>query len=206
MKNNLFATSASRTALPRGCAMADIVEPASAAQNDNTAKHAQDTIHRLFELSRVTQLSLRDAIAEAERRHDGSRTVQIGFDRSAFPCYRVRTVRNDLIWENTIDAKIGRITGVERVLSFQKLGGDDRTNIKALKHVTQEMSEAVLVAERIVPGMAIAGRLVDDSVTLNFVVLMVCGDRLKQVMLEVNRRRHLARPHFESRSWPPSEA
>jgi hypothetical protein len=136
----------------------------------------------------MAQVSLRDAIAVAESRHDGSRTVQIGFDRSAFPRYRVRTVRNDLIWENTIDAKTGRITGVERVLSFQKRSTEDLRNIKALKHVAQEMSEAVLIAEIIVSGMAIAGCLVDDSVTLSFVVLVVSGDRLKQVILEVDRQ------------------
>ncbi len=97
----------------------------------------------------------------------------------------MRTVRDDEIWENTVDAKTGRITGVERVLSFQKLGSEDRTNIKALKKITQKMSEAVLVAERIVPGMAIDGCLVDNSVTLNFVVLVVSGDQLKQVKLKV---------------------
>jgi hypothetical protein len=188
MKNNLCAISASITTPITAGATAEMLKPASAAQNDNAADHVQDTIHRLFELSRVAQVSLCDAIAVAERRHDGSRTVQIGFDSSAFPRYRVRTVRNDLIWENTIDAKTGRITGVERVLSFQKLSSEDRTNIKALKHVAQKMSEAVLVAERMVPGMAIAGCLVDDSVTLSFVVLAVSGDRLKQVILEVDRQ------------------
>jgi hypothetical protein len=47
------------------------------------------------------------------------------------------------------------------------------------------VSEAVLVAERIMPGIAIGGCLVDNSVTLKFVVLVVSGDRLKQVKLEV---------------------
>jgi uncharacterized membrane protein YkoI len=187
MKNNLFAILVSMAALAPAGAMADIGEPAGAAQNKCAADDAQKMIRQLFELSRQTQVSLHDAIAVAEKRHDGSRTVQIGFDRSAFPCYRVRTVRNDEIWENTIDAKTGRITGVERVLSFQKLGSEDRTNIKAIKHITQGMSEAVLVAERVVPGMAVGGCLIDDSVTLHFVVLVVSGDRLKQVMLEVDR-------------------
>jgi len=99
----------------------------------------------------------------------------------------VRTARDAEIWENNVDAKTGRIRGVERVLSFQKLNSEDRTSIKALRHVTQKMSEAVLVAERIVPGTAVGSCLVDDSVTLNFIVLLVTGDRLKQVMLEVDR-------------------
>jgi uncharacterized membrane protein YkoI len=187
MKNNLFAIFLSMAALAPAGAMADIAEPAGAAQNKCAADDVQKMIRQLFELSRKTQVSLRDAIAVAEKRHVGSRTVQICFDGSAFPCYRVRTARDDEIWENSVDAKTGRIRGVERVLSFQKLDSEDRTNIKAIKHITRGMSEAVLVAESIVPGMAVGGCLIDDSVTLNFVVLVISGDRLKQVMLRVNR-------------------
>ena len=199
MKNNLFAILVSMAALAPAGAMADIAEPAGAAQNKSAPDDAQKMIRQLFELSRQAQVSLHDAIAVAEKRHDGSRTVQIGFDRSASPCYRVRTVRDDEIWENTVDAKTGRITGVERVVSFQKLGSEDRTNIKALKHVTQEMSEAVFVAERVAPGMAVGGCLVDNFFTLNFVVLVVTGDRLKQVMLEfIDTQQLLAVPRLES--------
>ena len=185
MKNNLSAILVSMAALAPPGAMAGIAEPAGAVQNNSARGDAQKMVRQLFELSRQARVSLRDAIAGAEKRHDGSRTVKVGFDRSASPRYRVRTVRDDEIWENTVDAKTGRITGVERVLSFQKLGSEDRTNIKALKHVTQKMSEAVLVAERIVPGMAVGGCLVDNSVTLKFVILVVSGDRLKQVKLEI---------------------
>ena len=184
MKNNLFATM---VALAPPGSMADVAEPARAVRNNRARGDAQKMVRQLFELSRLARVSLRDAIAVAEKRHDGSRTVKVGFDRSASPCYRVRTVRDAEIWENNVDAKTGRIRGVERVLSFQKLGSEDRTNIKALNEVTQEMSEAVLVAERVVPGMAVGGCLVDGFVTLNFVVLVVTGDRLKQVMLEVSR-------------------
>jgi uncharacterized membrane protein YkoI len=187
MNNNLFATMISMAALASPGAMADIAEPAGAAESDSAPGDAEKMIHQLFEVSRQARVSLRDAIAVAEKRHQGSRTVRIGFDRSASPCYRVRTVRDAEIWENNVDAKTGRVRGVERAISFQKLGREDRANIKAFKHVTQEMSEAVLVAERVVPGMAVGGCLVDDSVTLNFVVLVVTGDRLKQVMLEVDR-------------------
>jgi hypothetical protein len=177
----------SMAALVPAGVIADIPEPAGAPRNYSAPSDAQKMIRQLFELSREVRVSLRDAIAVAEERHDGSRTVRIGFDRSASPCYRVRTARDAEIWENNVDAKTGRIRGVERVLSFQKLSGEDRTSIKALRHVTQKMSEAVLVAERIVPGTAVGSCLVDGSVTLNFIVLLVTGDRLKQVMLEVDR-------------------
>ena len=188
MKSNLLAMPVTMAALAPPGVTADIPEPAGAAWNNSALSDAQKMIRQLFELSRQALVPLRDAIAVAEERHHGSRTVRIGFDRSsASPCYRVRTVRDAEIWENNVDAKTGRIRGAERVLSFQKLGSEDRTGIKALRHVTQEMSEAVLVAERVVPGMAVGGCLVDESVKLNFIILVVTGDRLKQVMLEVDR-------------------
>jgi hypothetical protein len=189
MKNNLPAILASMAAVAPPDAMGDIAEAAGAARHNGEPGDAQEMIRQLFELSRQARVSLRDAIAVAEKRHHGSRTVRIGFDWSASPRYRVRTVRDAEIWENNVDTKTGRTRGAERVLSFQKLGSEDRTNIKALRHVTQEMSKAVLVAERVVPGMAVGGCLVDDTVALNFVVLVVTGDRLKQVMLEVSRPR-----------------
>ena len=187
MKNNLFATSASITTPITAGATADMPKPASASQNDNEADHVHDTTHRLFELSRMAQVSLRDAIAVAESRHDGSAHECRSASTVGFPPLSGEDGRNDLIWENTIDAKTGRITGVERD-PFQKRSTEDLRNIKALKHVTQEMSEAVLIAEIIVSGMAIAGCLADDCVTLSFVVLVVSGDRLKQVILEVDRQ------------------
>jgi hypothetical protein len=61
-------------------------------------------VRQLFELSRQARVSLRDTIAGAEKRHDGSRTVKVGFDRSASPCYRVRTARDE-IWENTVSVR-----------------------------------------------------------------------------------------------------
>lgn len=198
MNNNLFATMISMAALVPPGVTADIPEPAGAPRNNSAPSDAQKMIRQLFELSHQARVSLRDAIAVAEERHRGSRTVRIDFDRPASPCYRVRTARDAEIWENNVDVKTGRIRGVERVLSFQKLNSEDRTNIKALRHVTQKMSEAVLVAERVVPGMAVGGGLVDDSVTLNFIVLVVTGDRLKQVMLEVDR--HTAAVHILRRN------
>ena len=184
MRNNLLAIARSMPAPRSREGMTEIGGHAGTAGNGSDSLKI---IHQLFELSRQARVSLRDAIAVAERRHHGSRTVRIGFYRSTSTCYRVRTVKEAEIWDNGVDVKTGGITGIERVISFQKLGSEDRSNIKAFKHVTQGMSEAVQVAERVVPGMAVGGALINDSGTLHFVVLVDSGDRLKQVKLEVNR-------------------
>jgi len=90
MNNNLFATEISTAALVPGVT--------GAPRNNSAPSDAQKRIRQLFELSRQVRVSLRDAIAVAEERHHGSRTVRIGFDKSASPCYRVRTVRDAEIW------------------------------------------------------------------------------------------------------------
>ncbi len=88
MKNNMSAILVSMAALAPPGAMAGIAEPAGAVQNDGAPGDAQKMVRQLFDLSRQARVSLRDAIAGAEKRHDGSRTVKVGFDRSASPCYR----------------------------------------------------------------------------------------------------------------------
>jgi hypothetical protein len=110
MKNNLSATMVALA--PLG-AMADVAEPARAVRNNCAPGDVQKMVRQLFELSRQARVSLRDAIAVAERRHDGSRTVKVGFDRSASPCYRVRTVRDDEIWE-TLSMQRADVSGASR--------------------------------------------------------------------------------------------
>jgi hypothetical protein len=130
------------------------------------------------------QLSLSQAMAIAEGLHRGSRTATIGFEISNSPGYRVRTVTNGEIWENFIDANTGGVKGAEITSSLLELDGEDRVNIIALKSVRQELSDAVRVAEKAASGIALGGGLVKQDGKLNFVVVIVSGDGLKEVMLE----------------------
>jgi uncharacterized membrane protein YkoI len=189
MKNDLFAMFIFMAALAPGVARADLAEAPASAQGGGAPELDSDqmVLRQLRELSREAKVSLSEAIATAEKLHDGSRTVQIGFERAGFSEYRVRTVRDSVIWENTIDARNGRINGEETVLSLGELSSDDRRDIDALEHVTQQLSEAVLFAEKAVAGKAIGGCLIDEDGTPNFAVVVVAGDRLKQVMLEARR-------------------
>lgn len=169
--------------------MADISEMPASAQDGGAAEFDSDQkiVRQLLELSREAKVSLSEVIATAERLHGGSRTVQIGFERADSPEYRVRTVRDSVIWENTIDARNGRIIGEETMFFLGGLSSDDRRDIDALKHVTQELSEAVLFAEKAVAGKAVGGSLIDEDGTPNFAVVVVSSDRLKQVILEARR-------------------
>ena len=116
-----------------------------------------------------------------------SRTVAIDFEMSGSPGYRVTTAKNGEIWENFIDANTGSVKGAEIASSLRELDGEDRVNIIALNSVRQELSDAVRVAEKAASGKAVGGGLMKQDGKLNFVVVIVSGDSLKQVMLEPPR-------------------
>ncbi len=173
-------------ALVPAAATADVTEVPSATQDrsDTNVESDDDAVRRLLALFRAAQLSLSEAMAIAERLHDGSRTAQIRFDVSGDRGYRVRTVKDNHVWENTIDAKTGRVVDQETVFALTQLSDADRSNIVALRSVRQELSDAVLVAEKAAPGKALGGGLMREDGKLNFVVAIVSDDHLKEVILE----------------------
>jgi hypothetical protein len=142
---------------------------------------------RLLAHFRAAPLSLTQAIAVAERLHLGSRTAAVTFEISDRPGFRVRTVRNRQIWENVVDVITGRTIGLETSLSMSDLEVDERDNIMALRSVDQELSEAVAIAAKANAGKAISGGLVKERDQVNFEVLVVSDDRLKEVLLDPPR-------------------
>jgi uncharacterized membrane protein YkoI len=139
---------------------------------------------RFLAAFRAAPLSLIQAIAMAERLHAGSRTAAISFDTSDGPSYRVRTVKDKEIWENVVDVHTGRTVGPETAWSLNELEVEERDNISALRSVKQELSDAVAIAEKAAVGKAISGGLVKESDRLNFVVVVLSDDLVKEVFLE----------------------
>ncbi|WP_342711839.1 PepSY domain-containing protein [Bradyrhizobium sp. B124] len=144
-------------------------------------------IRRLLAQFRTIKIPLSQAVAIAEHLHDGSRTTDVSFEISGPAIYRVRTVGNERLWENVIDANTGRVTEKEISSSLKELDREDLGKIIALKSVEQELSDAVRIAEKAAAGSALAGGLVKQDGKLNFVVVVASGDRLKEVMLEPPR-------------------
>lgn len=139
---------------------------------------------RVLEQFSSIQIPLIQAMAIAEHLHAGSRTSDISFEISGPPIYRVRTVKNERIWENVIDANTGSVIQKETTSSLKELDREDLANIIALKWIKQELSDAVRIAEKAAAGSAVAGGLMKQDGKLNFVVVIANGDRLKEVMLE----------------------
>jgi uncharacterized membrane protein YkoI len=171
-------------------AMADLNDRPAGAFDQSAPAHRESNAHSdqdFLALFRAASLSLSQAIAIAERLHAGSRAAAITFDISRTPAYRVRIVKNNEIWENAIDVSTGRTTRPELALSLDEIEAEERDNIIALRTVEQELSEAVAIAEKAAAGKAISGGLVKESDRINFVVVVLSDDRVKEVFLKPPR-------------------
>jgi uncharacterized membrane protein YkoI len=170
--------------------MADLSDRSTKAIDHNVAalqETNEDLEQRFLTQFHAAQLSLIRAIAIAQELHAGSRAAAITFDVSGTPAYRVRTVRNNEIWDNVIDAATGQAAGQETPWSLKEIEADERDNIIALKSVSQELSDAVAIAEKATAGKAIGGGLAKERDKLNFVVVVLSDDHVKEVYLEPPR-------------------
>jgi len=186
-KKRLFALMLWSATVAATGAIAGVANPPFGAEGPSAATQGdaeEDATRLVLEQFRSTHVALSQAIAIAEHLHNGSRTADISFEISGPPVYRVRTVKNENVWENVIDAKTGSIAGREIASSLKELDRGDLANIIALKWIKQELSDAVRVAEKAAAGSALAGGLMRQDGKLNFLIVIASGERLKEVMLE----------------------
>jgi len=170
--------------------------PASAIATTNGAPGAvqreadedaldRQTISREIERFRTCAISIRQAMTIAEALHPGSTTADVAFDgAAASPVYRVKTLHNDRIWQQVVDATTGEIVGGGAALPLTQLDADDRDNLAALRAVRHRLADAVRVAEHAASGKAISGGLVRERGRLNFSIIVVSGNDLKEVILQ----------------------
>lgn len=186
-KKQLFVVLISLLFCTPACSGATSDAEISAAQKQDASGNGltEEAISRELELFRGAELSLRQALKIADSLHPGSRIVDISFDGgSGSSVYRVKTFRQDRIWVDTIDAKTGQVLGNPTVSSMSELDLEDRLTLIALQSVRQELADAVFVAEDNTSGKALSGGLANESGKLNFVIVVLSGTKLKQVMLE----------------------
>jgi uncharacterized membrane protein YkoI len=179
-------------ALVSRAAMAELNDGSLSSTGQSASIHREtntDSDQRFLAAFRAAPLSLIQAIAIAERLHVGSRTAAISFDTSDNPSYRVRTFKDKEIWENVVDVRTGRTAGPETAWSLNELEMKERDNINALRLVKQELSDAVAIAEKAAAGRAISGGLVKEGDRLNFVVVVLSDDHVREVFLEPPPRR-----------------
>jgi hypothetical protein len=168
---------------------------AAQEQDANSSGLTDEAISRELELFRGAEVSLRQALKIAGGLHPGSRIVDVSFDGgSGSSIYRVKTFRQDRIWEDTIDAKTGQVAGNATMSSMSELKLEDRLNLIAMQSVRQELADAVFVAEDNTSGKALSGGLMNEAGKLIFVIVVLSGTNLKQVMLEPPSANNLQTP------------
>ena len=167
-------------------ALADLKPAGASAEHERTMTEPEEAERdrQLLQEFRAAQLPLTQAIEIAEGLHRGSRAAAARFELSHGPAYRIITVANGETWENLIDANSGRIAPGETASSLKEFDREQRRNIIALGSVAQELSDAVRVAEKAAAGKAFGGGLIEDEGRLNFLVVVLSEDELKEVRLE----------------------
>lgn len=185
-KQHLFALIMWSATLAATAAVADVQKSAGADSRSASAQSQAEeaAIQRVLSEFRTIRVPLSRAMTIAERLHDGSKTADISFEIDGQPVYRVRTIRNEHVWDNAINANTGSITGKEVTSSLRELDRENLANFLALKRIKPELSDAVQVAEKAAAGRALAGGLIRQDGKLNFVIVVASGDHLKEVLLE----------------------
>lgn len=154
-------------------------------ETDGDAEANRQAVSREIERFRSSSISISQAMAIAEARHAGATTADVSFDGgSGVPVYRVKTLHNDRIWRHTINATTGELVGGEAALPLAELDLEDRDNLAALGAIRHRLADAVRVAEHAASGKAISGGLVRERGRLNFAIVVISGDDLKEVILE----------------------
>jgi uncharacterized membrane protein YkoI len=171
-------------------AMADGAPAALQSEQDDDATLDREAVSREIERFRSSAISLSRAVAIAEAAHAGSTAADVSFDGEAIRAvYRVKTVQHDRMWQHAIDATTGKIVGGEAAVPLTQLDADDRHNVVALKAIRHHLLDAVRVAEHAASGKAISGGLIRERGRLNFAIVVVSGNDLKQVILQPPRAR-----------------
>lgn len=160
-------------------------DAAALTPQDNDTALDVHAVRRELDSFQAAQISLRKAMAIAEALHSGSITADISFDGASEPAvYRVKTMQQDRIWRHTIDAATGEVVGGEAASPLKSLGAEDRDNLVVLRALRHRLADAVRVAEHTTSGKAISGGLMRERGKLNFVIVVLAGSDLKEVILE----------------------
>jgi uncharacterized membrane protein YkoI len=161
------------------------LDAAALTPQDNDSALDVHAVRRELDSFQAAQISLRKAMAIAEALHAGSITADISFDGASFPAvYRVKTMQQDRIWRHAIDAATGDVVGSEAASPLTSLGAEDRSNLIVLRALRHRLADAVRVAEHTTSGKAISGGLMRERGKLNFVIVVLAGNDLKEVILE----------------------
>jgi uncharacterized membrane protein YkoI len=134
------------------------------------------------------RISIRRAIAIAETRAAGARTVDIDFDEESDQvAYKVKTYQHNEIWTGTIDASTGDIVGGGLVTPVASLEEKEKAELANFRASQMDLVEAIAIAEEYGVGSAVSAGLGNRNGKPIFEVLVVADGKLKEVSIEMAR-------------------
>lgn len=135
------------------------------------------------------RISIRDAMEIAEKRTPGAKAVDASFDgQSDRLAYRVKTYRNDEVWQGTVDAATGKILGEEVVTPVSTLDAKDKNELAGFRTAGIDLLDIVPIAEKYGNGKAVSAGLGEEDGRLIFLAVLVCDGTLKQISVDPNAK------------------
>jgi uncharacterized membrane protein YkoI len=129
------------------------------------------------------KISVRDAIEIAEKRSPDAKAVDVSFDGQADRmAYRVKTYRQDEVWQGIVDASTGKILAEEVVTPISTLDDKDKAELASFRTAGVNLYDVLSIAERFGNGKAVSAGLEQENGRLIFLVVLVAADgTLKQM-------------------------
>ncbi|MGP9811963.1 hypothetical protein ACTZWT_10665 [Rhodopseudomonas sp. NSM] len=125
-----------------------------------------------------------DLVRMVETSLTGARVYDLSFNGDgAAPAFEVKSYRDDKIWNTVVDAATRRIVRSAMVMPASDLHGEDQRSIDEFRRSNMALAEAIEIAEKYGPGRAISAGLHHTGGKLVFVVVVVSGGALKEIVI-----------------------
>ncbi|WP_322516518.1 hypothetical protein SR870_02730 [Rhodopseudomonas palustris] len=125
-----------------------------------------------------------DLVRMVEASLSGARVYDLSFNGDgAAPSFEVKSYRDGKIWNTVVEAATRRIVRSAMVMSASDLHGEDRRSIDDFRRANMALADAIEIAEKYGPGKAISAGLHHTGGKLVFVVVVVSGGALKEIVI-----------------------
>lgn len=178
----LVVTALLALTFSRASAVPSPAETPTAAAQQNSDDPDLGAVEREIVAFRAAPIRLPDALGIAGGTIGDAIVADVSFDGSPEqPLYRLRTIKGDRLEELLIDATTGKQHGKPQPVDIVP---DDRDSLTLLQNASPSMADAIRVAERAAGGQAVSGGMAKQRTALNFIIVVLSGEDLKQVVLE----------------------
>jgi uncharacterized membrane protein YkoI len=139
-------------------------------------------------------VSIRDAIAVAEKRSVGAKVVDVSFDGQVDRlAYKIKAYQDGQIWDGAIDASTGKIIGDGILTPVSNLDVKDQVELDGFRIAGIDLSDAAEIAEKYAAGKAVSAGLEQVDGKLVFLVVVVTDNSLKEVSIDPSQRQNRPR-------------